>query len=261
MTATRECAAAAAGADRKDRYTLHTPLLPSWSRLRKLFGRDSELSVLRALEYELMGQMRFSGRILDFGGGSNANYRELMRRWTTGCAYETANIDGAIRPTHLIRPGQPLPIADDSYDFVITLNTLEHVYEIEATLTELLRVLIPGGQLVATVPFLFRIHGHPDDFLRGTPSWWARTLCRIGFGHIAIAPLLWGPLSTGLSVSGIPGPFKRWRMQLALTLDMLHARRHCPDQLHYSGELAQIVCNSPLGFLITARKPGERAAR
>lgn len=257
-TTTRECAAAV---DDKNQYTLYPPLLPSWSRLRKLFGRGSDLSVLRALEYELMGQIRFSGRILDFGGGSNANYRELLRQWMAGCTYETANIDGDIGPTHLIRPGQPLPIADDSYDFVITLNTLEHIYEIEAALGDLLRVLLPDGQLIATVPFLFRIHGHPDDFLRGTPSWWARILCRIGFSHIVIAPLLWGPLSTGLSVSGIPGPFKRGRMQLALILDMLHARRNCPNQLRYSGELAKVLCNSPLGFLITACKPGEHPTR
>ena len=110
-TTTRECAAAAAGVDEKNQYTLYPPLLPSWSRLRKLFGRGSDLSVLRALEYELMGQIRFSGRILDFGGGSNANYRELLRQWMAGCTYETANIDGDIGPTHLIRPGQPLPIA------------------------------------------------------------------------------------------------------------------------------------------------------
>lgn len=261
ITKTRECPDTTVGADAKDRYALYPPLLPSWSRLRRLFGRGSDLSILRALEYELMGQMRFSGRILDFGGGSNANYRELIGRWMAGCVYETANIDEGIGPTHLIRPGQPLPIANDSYDFVITLNTLEHVYEIEAILGELLRVLMPSGQLVATVPFLFRIHGHPDDFLRGTPSWWANTLCRIGFDRIAIAPLLWGPLSTGLSVSGIPGPFKRRRMQLALILDMLHARRNCPSQLRYSGELAKVLCNSPLGFLITARKPGGHTAQ
>jgi SAM-dependent methyltransferase len=254
MAARHERASAASGADATHRYTLHPPLLPSWHRFRKLFSQGPDLSILRALEYELLEQMQFSGRILDFGGGRNANYREHMRQWMSGCVYETANIDAEIRPTYLIEAGQSLSISDNSYDIVITLNTLEHIFDIEAALRELLRVLMPGGQLVATVPFLFRIHGHPDDFLRGTPSWWERTLSGIGFAEIGITPLLWGPLSTGLSVAGIPGPFKRWRMRLALVLDMLYASRRCRGQQYYSGELAQTVCNSPLGFLITARK-------
>jgi SAM-dependent methyltransferase len=237
-------------------YTVQAPLLPNWHRFRSLFGGSTDLSVLRALEYELLGQTQLSGRILDFGGGSNSNYRDLMQEWTAGCAYETANIDRTIGPTHLIAPGQPLPIESNSFDTVITLNTLEHIFEVEEALRELLRALKPEGRLVATVPFLFRIHGHPDDFLRGTPSWWGRTLGRIGFTEIVMTPLLWGPMSTGLSVAGIPGPLKRLRMQVALLLDLLYARRlYRYDQERYSGAAGEVICNAPLGFLITARKP------
>jgi hypothetical protein len=122
-------------------------------------------------------------------------------------------------------------------------------------LRELLRVLKQGGELTATVPFLFRIHGHPDDFLRGTPSWWGKTLTRVGFCNIVITPLLWGPMSTGLSVVGIPGPLKRLRMYAALLLDLLYARRlRAEDSLRYSGDLGETLCNAPLGFLISASK-------
>jgi SAM-dependent methyltransferase len=236
-------------------YTLQPPLLPSWRRFRKLFCGHTDLSILRALEYELLEQIQLSGRILDFGGGSNTNYRDLMRKWTIGCVYETANIDPGIKPTYLIAPGQMLPIEDNTLDAVVTLNTLEHIYEVEAVLCELLRVLRPEGNLVATVPFLFRIHGHPDDFLRGTPSWWGTTLTQIGFSDVIITPLLWGAMSTGLSVAGILGPFKKMRMHTALLLDMLYARlSHSDGQPYYSGAVGQALCNAPLGFLISARK-------
>jgi SAM-dependent methyltransferase len=232
------------------------PLLPSWNRFRKLFGGSAELSVLRALEYEILGQMKYSGKILDFGGGRNSNYRDRMQEWTAGCTYETANIDRAIEPTYLIEPGQPLPVESNTFDIVITLNTLEHIFEVQQALQELLRVLKPEGELVATVPFLFRIHGHPDDFLRGTPSWWGRTLERIGFSKIVMTPLLWGPMSTGLSVAGIPGPLKRARMRAALLLDWLYARRlYRYDRKRYTGAVGMAICNAPLGFLISARKP------
>lgn len=237
-------------------YIVKAPLLPSWSRYKALFRGSTDLSVLRALEYELLAQMRFSGRVLDFGSGKNSNYRDRMREWMAGCYYETANIDRAIEPTYLIAPGEPLPIDSNSFDAVITLNTLEHVFDVEQTLRELLRVLKLNGMLVATVPFLFRIHGHPDDFLRGTPSWWGHTLARIGFTEIVTTPLLWGPFSTGLSVAGIPGPLKRPRMQAALLLDWLYARRlRRYDCRYYKGPAGTAICNAPLGFLITARKP------
>jgi len=242
-------------------FSLQLPLLPSWRRFRSLFGGRADLSVLRTLEYELLGQIRLSGRILDFGGGSHANYRDRMREWTDGCVYETANIDPAIKPTYLITPGQPLPISGNAFDIVITLNTLEHIYQIEGVLRELLRVLKPEGKFVATVPFLFRIHGHPDDFLRGTPSWWGATLGRIGFSEIVITPLLWGPMSTGLSVAGIPGPLKRMRMHAALLLDMIYARRSCSgDGLYYGGDVGESLCNAPLGFMIAAKKRGPTEA-
>lgn len=88
------------------------PLQPSCERFRKLFKGYSDLSVLRALEYEILEQLELTGRLLDFGGGANANYQTLMGKWMNGCIYETANIDPSIRPTYLISPGQSLPIAE-----------------------------------------------------------------------------------------------------------------------------------------------------
>jgi SAM-dependent methyltransferase len=233
------------------------PLQPSWERFRKLFKGYSDLSVLRALEYEILEQLELTGRLLDFGGGANANYQTLMGKWMNGCIYETANIDPSIRPTYLISPGQSLPIAERAFDGVVTLNTLEHIYDVHGALRELYRVLKPGGGLIATVPFLFRIHGHPDDFLRGTPSWWGRTLTDLGYADVKITPLLWGPISTGLSVAGIPGPFKRLRMKLALILDIMYLRwvsRGNPE-VRFSGATGESLCNSPLGFLVEAVKP------
>lgn len=233
------------------------PFLPSWQRFRKLFWGYSDLSILRALEYEILDEIKLTGRVLDFGGGANANYQTLMGKWMDGCTYETTNIDPSIRPTYLISPGQALPIADGAFDGVVTLNTLEHIYDVHGALRELSRVLKPCGALIATVPFLFRIHGHPEDFLRGTPSWWGRTLTELGYVNVKITPLLWGPMSTGLSVAGIPGPFKRLRMKLALFLDIIYLRwvsRGSPEA-RFFGAVGESLCNAPLGFLVEAIKP------
>lgn len=223
----------------------------------RIFRGCGELSVLRSLEYELLDGLSLSGRLLDFGGGDNANYRKHVKKWAKNCIYESVNIDQKICPTYLISPGQPLPVAENAYDHVLALNTLEHIYEVADALQEIFRVLKPGATLFATVPFLFRIHGHPDDFLRCTPSWWGRSLEALGYTNIVITPILWGPLSTGLSVAGVPGPFKRARMRLALILDIVYLYwvSGGDRQARLSGSVGESLCNSPLGFLIEAGKP------
>lgn len=46
---------------------------------------------------------------------------------------------------------EALPLADDTFDYAIALGVLEFCEDIEATVEELIRVLKPGGQLLAVV--------------------------------------------------------------------------------------------------------------
>lgn len=49
-------------------------------------------------------------------------------------------------------PGDTIPEADGSFDFVLSNSVLEHVVDLGPVLREVARVLRPGGRLVATVP-------------------------------------------------------------------------------------------------------------
>ena len=61
-----------------------------------------------------------------------------------------------------------LPFNDEAFDVVIATELLEHLQNPYAALREINRVLCSSGKLIMTVPFLFRIHGDPDDFHRYT---------------------------------------------------------------------------------------------
>jgi SAM-dependent methyltransferase len=63
---------------------------------------------------------------------------------------------------------------------VICVDTLEHVFEARRGVDEMLRVLAPGGVIVLSAPFDFRIHGYPDDYWRFTPSAIDRLLAPLG---------------------------------------------------------------------------------
>jgi SAM-dependent methyltransferase len=60
-----------------------------------------------------------------------------------------------------------LTYPDDSFDLLLTSETLEHVPNLDAALREIRRVLVPGGRHICTVPLL-----------PGVPSTFARTAVR-----------------------------------------------------------------------------------
>ena len=238
---------------------------PTLTRYRALFFRGG-LSVLRSLMYERMTRCGLTGTVLDFGGGARAQYVNEMPRWAAPgqtSEYRSANIDPAIQPTYLLQARQPLPLDAGSFDAVLSLSTLEHVYKLDETLAELSRILQPRGRLVLLVPFMFRVHGHPDDYRRGTPSFWCRKLAQAGFDNVVVEALAWGPFSTGQAVSGLPGPFKSARRHAGLLLDVLWCAYRYRCRTDVVGRQDDGFLSASLGYFIEARKasaaPGSAA--
>lgn len=194
--------------------------VPTFSRYQYLAKQVSRYSLTRALQYEVLENYQLIGDVLDFGGGEKSLYRKMLK-----CnSYKSINIDPRMEPTWLVSAGATLPCENDSFDTTFSLNTLEHIFDAQSVLSELYRVLKPGGELVLSTPFLFPVHGHPDDFFRPTPSWYRKTLQICGFKEVEVIPLAWGPFSTASVCSGIPGPAKSSRKKCGLILDLIYAQ-------------------------------------
>ena len=63
-----------------------------------------------------------------------------------------------------------LPFIDNSFNSYVAIEVLEHLESPKKAASEIHRVLEPGGVAILSVPFLFRIHGDPNDFQRLTKS-------------------------------------------------------------------------------------------
>jgi SAM-dependent methyltransferase len=234
---------------------LEMPPKPTWRRYKDIFLHNSDISIYRALEYEALSKVQFSGRILDFGGGARSHYLSALKSWFRDGIYESANISAEMEPNYLIAPGADLPVASGTFNMVLSMNTLEHVYDLEGTLRELIRVLKPGGRVVLAVPFLFRVHGCPDDYNRPTASWWEKTLPRLGVHEMTITPLVWDVMTTGLSVIEGAGPFRKLRRVVVPLYGLLYAlvrARGSGD--HYPRSIGESLANVALGYVITGAK-------
>ncbi len=59
----------------------------------------------------------------------------------------------------LVEPDAPLPLADNVFDLVLCAEMLEHVRDAQLLLSEVRRVLRPGGRLALTTPAHGRLTG------------------------------------------------------------------------------------------------------
>lgn len=110
---------------------------------------------------------RFStGIVLDAGAGQLAWRPLLQRHATLYIAVDRAPVQRELSVLCDLQGG--LPFADDSVDTVFCCSVLEHVEDPRRALSECARVLKPGGRIILSVPFLYYLHGAPQDFFRFT---------------------------------------------------------------------------------------------
>lgn len=105
------------------------------------------------------------GRLLDVGCGSKP-YRSLF----AVDAYIGLDIDSAMSRQRgvadLFYAGHVFPFADETFDSVLCNQVLEHVFNPDEFLGEIVRILKPGGKLLLTVPFVWDEHEQPYDYAR-----------------------------------------------------------------------------------------------
>jgi SAM-dependent methyltransferase len=143
------------------------------------------LTLLRRAEHEALSGVTLSGSVLDLGGEKGAGYLSYIKGSFTTTA---VNLDSQ-NPDVIHDLEKPLPIPDASYDHVLLINVLEHIYDYKNLLKEAARVLKPGGSLVVVVPFLFPVHPSPGDYRRFTDEALRRELEALALSDVRIEPL------------------------------------------------------------------------
>lgn len=118
---------------------------------------------LHAAMRELAPQL--AGRALDVGCGDRPYEKLVAERGYVGLEIDTPE-SRARGKADAYYDGRTFPFANGAFGAVICNQVLEHVFEPEAFLAEIARVLEEGGRLLLTVPFVWDEHEQPRDYAR-----------------------------------------------------------------------------------------------
>jgi SAM-dependent methyltransferase len=125
------------------------------------FARRGLLLAVRDFAYHV------SGRVLDVGCGSRPYEALFNASEYVGLELDTPE-NRLTKKADLFYDGKAFPCGSQSFDTVVCNQVLEHVFEPDAFVAEIRRVLKVNGRLLLTVPFVWDEHEQPRDFGRYT---------------------------------------------------------------------------------------------
>ena len=128
---------------------------------------NSEIKVLLKNFFE--EKINTNLNCLDFGCGEkpfNSFFSDLGIKNIVSCDIaqnSKKNVD-----ILLDKNTKKLPFIDGQFDFIFAFDVFEHAKNLEDITEELNRSLKPGGYILCTMPFLYKVHEAPDDYRRLT---------------------------------------------------------------------------------------------
>ena len=190
------------------------------------------------VDYDRLG-LTSGDRLLDMGCGAGRHAFEAVRRGAVVTAFDYSDRDVKDAAAILVAMDQEavangtpldgrgdaccgdgcrLPFPDDTFDRVIASEVLEHIPDDVGAISEMVRVLKPGGTIAATVPRWFpelvnwalsdqyhapyAVGGHIRIYRRSVLSGRLRdaglTLEGIGFAHGLHSPYWWLKCAVGI---------------------------------------------------------------
>ncbi len=202
-------------------------------------------SILRDRQYAELSKLTLEGNILDIGGNTSSEYHPLIKGKHV---VTTVNLTPEYGCDLVFDIQEKFHLDDNSYDHVISLNVLEHVFGFQNAFAEICRVLKKDGTFVISTPFMHHIHGCPDDYFRYTDSALEKILTDAGFHEIKIVPIGLGVFSLFYQTTSgmIPMFLRQFFKSLALLCDRV--------LLKVSTRYERVSQRIPLGYFVTAKK-------
>lgn len=196
--------------------------------------------------------------VVDVGCGYQP-YRPLTAGYRR---YVGVDLEARRRP-QLAASAENLPLTSGACDAVLCTEVIEHTPEPAAVVTEVARILKPGGRLILTAPMSWGLHYEPHDYYRFTPYSLRRLAQQAGLRVVSVQRLggllaligarlsevLFGGLYRAIPVRGLRRA-AAWGCVLPLNL-VFYSLSRLLDRLDQ---------HDAIGWLVVAVKEGAHAA-
>lgn len=108
-------------------------------------------------------------RVLDVGAGKGYFCKVLRERGYTveACDYQQEFFKVSNIPFHKADLNRSIPLPDNTYDCIVSIEVLEHLENHVQFIREVLRVLKPGGTIILTTPNVLSLPSRGHFFLYG----------------------------------------------------------------------------------------------
>ncbi len=126
------------------------------------------------------------GRLLDIGCGNKPYERILEGKITEyiGCDIIQSNLN----KVDILSRADNIPLDSETFDTVISTQTIEHVENHQGLVNEAYRLLKTGGYFIVSGPLYWHLHEEPYDFFRFTKYGFTYIFEKAGFEVIEIIP-------------------------------------------------------------------------
>jgi SAM-dependent methyltransferase len=124
------------------------------------------------------------GKVLDIGCG-NKPYEDWFSTNITdyiGCDI----IQSDLHKVDVLCPANKIPLDSETFDTVISTQTIEHVEDHQGLVNEAFRLLRKDGYFILSGPMYWYLHEQPFDFFRFTRYGFKEVLVKAGFNIIDI---------------------------------------------------------------------------
>jgi len=160
---------------------------------RLLLGQASVNRALnnRTLDRAVRTYLRPGLHVLIAGGGREASSSEdvVLRRLPARTRVTTVDLSLAPRPNVAADLAATWPFAESTFDVIVATAVLEHIVEPRRFFAETYRVLRPGGVLICTTPFIYRMHSAPEDYWRFTSAAITQLARTAGLSVVEVRPV------------------------------------------------------------------------
>jgi SAM-dependent methyltransferase len=207
----------------------------SWKYLFRYFSASRSIfRMYQDLFLEQEGK-DLKGKVIEIGGELSYSYKKYF---PLADEYVVTNIN---RDYEHYLSITDITFPDNSQDVYVCTSVLEHVYEAQKGMSEMIRTIKPGGHIIITIPFAYPIHDEVD-YWRMTPDTF-RTALK-DFDIVRMCHL-------GGKFSALTEEFQRPKNKMSLRLFVY---KWIGAWSFILGKLIETKDNFPCGFAVHAVK-------